>query len=1016
LILRGANAGSNRYAQLGFYTPAGGSSSGLIFVDALNVSLIGGATAGASNGAQIGHGEVNNNPVTPGILVSTLAGAAINVNAVQNITLSAGNNACPVFIGHGAFRLGDGAGANQNGDITVTAGGQITLNTSAGATGNSQASIGHGTHQANDAVLGAGFNATGNIIVRSVGPLTLNTTTAAAGNHSAQIGHFGYISGSHIATAAGDIDISCGDLTFTTGTSFGHSFIGHHAVRTDTITGIAAGTRANYRILVNGNLLMTSNTNLFQAIGYTSSIFLTPVIDANLLLLVNGNLTMTSTFASTLPLAIGFKTSGNNNTTEYIGVGGNISVTANHLTSIETSGDVVVAAGGSVTLTGSSTAGGSRAEIGTDDNTLSQTIIRAKGDVLAINGSVGGAFIGQGTLIGTPGTSSVEVRAGGDIQFAQNYVAIGTGSIFIEADSNFCDGGELWTNPMGTLTALGGQPLPAALQINANLPPLFQTSSTAQIYDQNGAFRVTPPAGTPLRLSTVSGNITLNSADTRADGATLQDLIIGTAAGQTQIDTTSGNIRIFGSVCPLNANPLCPPGPGASEDSFNNITITAIADPWTSGSILVSANNDLTVNDTVHTTGVANCITLRADNEDDGTGVLTINQNLTTNNGEILLDSGFNAPAGTSSILQTLAAVVDSNGGAVTFQSVGNTTISGGVNSVTTDGGAFIAHSQRGDVIIDENVLTTTGAVGGNATVTADLGSITLGTGSGTGGSITSATGNILLTAGTDINIQGQPTSLSSSTGFIHSTAGRNTTVSQQVTKTGAGGDILMISGVSMFIVNTTIAANAAPVTFVVDNAAPNDVRPNVGPGIFSSMGSFVNSGPGQPLRIFTALQQLGAANNQIFVGSLFNGVDPYSAPYNYPTSPIFTDTPYEVWCVYFSDDPNFPYPIPNLGFPFTIFYKPCLQRITVVANTVVSQLLFDLNPPDEWNSEWMHPYYPPYIWKFMIGYDSNIKNFIAPERERYWLSHKHLQLIHQPRVYKTEDQLETLLDKISKK
>jgi len=255
-------------------------------------------------------------------------------------------------------------------------------------------------------------------------------------------------------------------------------------------------------------------------------------------------------------------------------------------------------------------------------------------------------------------------------------------------------------------------------------------------------------------------------------------------------------------------------------------------------------------------------------------------------------------------------------------------------------------------------------------------------------GSFQTDTGSIHLTSGRDINITGDTTTLFSNTGAIRTLSARNTNITRNVF---TSGPILIISGVDTHLDNADITSTSSSVTLVVDNASPFDTRPNIGPGIYI-MGSSINSGPSQPLKIFTALQQVGGSNNQIATNSLFNGVDPYASPYFYPTAPIFKDTLYEVWCVYFSDNSQPPYPGVGLGFPFTIFYKNCQAQIIPPANQVVSEMLFAEAPASDY-LDW-----PDFIapWRFKILYDSKMRMRSSFE-ELYWIQRKKIRFIHLP-------------------
>jgi len=1008
LNLIGSTTGAGtRLAQLGFFTGAVGTSTGAINVNCNSLTMTGGVV---SAGAQIGHGQ----PASIAVTSTPAAGTAtITVVSGSTITMTGGTNSSPAKMGHGSFNMSVGVGCSQHGNISIQCPGNMTMQAVAGGT--SHVIVGHGA--INASVVNAPIaNLQGNITVNVGGNLHMITPLVAGSQCS--IGHYTATQG--VGAFTGNIDILCGnDFFMDRGTLNNHMFVGHFAFGNTNPGGGLGTITGNYRVRVFNDFTMQTQ-GLMIFLGYkqltNASNLGDPLFVGDVELIVGHNLTMNA-LGTQSPARFGtlgvFTENQPSATNVFVAVGNDLTIddeNRNVPLSIESPNNLFLAVQGDIhgaIPAAVPLAQGQIASIGTTSATAGTTFIRTLGSIDARGLNLGdGGGAGAGSLPPAPQARAMDVRAAGDITMGVGFTT-NTGNIFIQADSNF-DVGDLWVVNGGNLTQVAGGALSTPLPINQLAAP-FQASVPAAVLptDGLGAFQVDATdlvnrglAATFLLFqNTTSGNLTINSADTLVNGGIPADLVLGRSANNLDINNSAGNICLSGS----GSNCLTP---SSSTDSHHNIVVNQIAIPFlnTSGFVYMSANNNLTVNpgSPITSSGVNGYITLVADNDDDGGGNLVLLANLSTTNTPIVLDAGFNALGGGSAILQIGTSAITSSGGPVTVQARGDILISGAVNSVSTTGGNFSATSQNGTVQIDENILTTNG----NATVIANRGNITLSSATGTGGSITTQAGNLTLRAGQDINIMGDPTTLSTTTGFIHTTAGANTILTRNVSQAGAiaPNDILMISGLNMQLQNANITSTTSSVTLVVDNAPPNDFRPFIGSGIFiMDSTSRINSGPNTPLRIFTALQQTGASNNQVAVGALLNGQNPFDPTYNYPFAPFLSDTFYEVWCSYFSDDPNFPYPHPNLGNPFTFFYKPCPIPPVVppVANLVVAEMQSDLHPTDEF-LEWPDDNFK--LWQFLLLYDKNApllptSSYRLLSDEFYWMIRRKLRLIHHPYV-----------------
>lgn len=240
-----------------------------------------------------------------------------------------------------------------------------------------------------------------------------------------------------------------------------------------------------------------------------------------------------------------------------------------------------------------------------------------------------------------------------------------------------------------------------------------------------------------------------------------------------------------------------------------------------------------------------------------------------------------------------------------------------------------------------------------------------------TAGTVTTSTGLITMNADFDLNISSL-LSLNAIAGSIHTLAGHDTNLTN-TTITVGGLEILMISGHNLNMTGATIHAIPSYVTLVVDNCFPTP--PLIGPGAFI-MDAASSIDP-ISLRVFTALQSQNVINGTLN-GSL------------YVAGTLYTDTATEHWCQYFSFP--FPYPFANLGIPFTIFYKDCLQQTANQAQIIVTEFLLDLHPYNE---------FPGWMERFWIRYQksSSTNSLILPD-EPFYFRRRNLSILNNPKTW----------------
>lgn len=973
LTLTGANGG--QVAQVGFFAGAGATSTGAIQVSCDALTMTSGAVNGAS--CQIGHGRMN----TPGNNSSTTGAATIDVNVTGDINMSSGTSSQNIVIGHGSSSLGVVAGTTEAGNITVTsATGSLLMNITAGGT--NAVRIGHGcfNNSTIDSISGDIAVSVPNGSITMLGLGTGSNSSITIGHGSAVLVMLTTVS------MTGDIDVSCrGDLTLDmsgTATNFGR-------------IGNSPGSlncplyNQTVRVVSGGNIALTGNLAA-TGIGAFEQVTLPPntTVTSNVEIIAGGNISTNSIGNALCFLGsvhnTGYPVGSTFAGQTFVAAGGNISLLSSSPGAVAAEilgayGSVFTSAGGNITITAGDNV---QSCIGTDNRVAgggATTHIYAQGNIIANNGTNSVAPLGYNSfkLLGAPTSSySVDVRGGGDIQVAASYgpplgaFSTGSGNLFFQADSPFATG-DLWTYSGTTLISVAGgalvSPLPVAL--TSLLSPPIAASSAQIDPDCLGALRVVtapnPLQNNNVHLLTTSGNITVHSAERQVNN-TLQNLIIGPPNGVNNLllSTTSGNIDISCACTALSGTCPC-------IESFNDISIQGAV--TTTGSIFISANNNITTAAAVSSTG-ANPVSLLADLDRSGGGALTLGANVSSAGGPVLVSAGGDSP-NTSSILQNAGAIT-SAGGNITAQA-GNSILFSGTSPVSVNSGTgnISATALIGTINIEENIVSTAGDI--LMTAGADININPAGGTSIAGGSVgTAGAGAITLTAARNIDINGDPTSLVAGNGAILTTAGDDTTVNRNIT---TSGPIVMISGNNMFMNGTSsITSTNSSVTLVVDNDFPNP--PLIGTGFFSmATGTQVNSA--STLRIFTAQQPFN-----MIAGDL-NGPLPGGFP-----GTLFQDTNSEVWCTYYPSNVN--------GTPLTVFYKNCLQEVTEQSMVIVQQFLFDINGLN--NQNW--PYYgfdEYYGWptKFFLVFDE-VDGYEGYPSEPYFQRKKN-SLLLAPKSYR---------------
>ncbi len=882
-------------------------------------------TMGGSGAIQIGHGTLGAASAIPLITI----GANITVNASGNINMTNGpgvNQHCK--IGHGSAQMP--GGANQDGDITVVCGNNLTMT---GVTSGSAATtIGHGPGFSNT-ILPATITLMGNIDLQITNILTMNGF-----NGSTAIGHGSLFTQAHSSLIDGDIRVCCGsDATLTGAALISHRTGGNADAFLPTLDQI----NGDYFISVGGNLSMSNNISgpavLVIAgcrIGFNNNQRL--LLNGIFNLSVCGDLLLSTPFSGS-SIGIGYWSGAATSTTSAnIAIGGSIIGTnLNTGFRIVSQGDMNLSVGNDIALSlGGGTLDGFISSGRTSGVGLipATTRIYAGGDLLL--SSNGAAVMAVGitppfqapTVVPPPPvppavsttTTNIDVRAGGNIQWANTYPTPvpGTipGSISIQAGHSFA-AGEIWNGAPFQLTSVCSQPLAAAFNLGCgNCVQLNMASPAATSIC--GAFTIQGAGGPvgPVNFTTGAGQpLTLTSLCNSCGGSTSALLVGSTAGNNVQFGGAAGNVGplILGGMNSIDIN--------------QNINST--------GSVDIFACHDLDVNPgfTITSNGP---ITLTADVDNSGMGNLNLlGGDIISNNNQIcLLAAPGNFGCNTNNCFSGTADLVL---GAVSSVNL----LSGQINS----GSGPTIINASGNILIDGSAI-----------------------------SVLTTTGTISLTAGENVTINED---IISGSGPITTFSGFDTEVNSSLITTSE--EIRMIAGDNLSLNGTTsITSTGGFVTLIVDEEFPNS--PLIGTGSFTmECLAQINSGASSPVRIFTARQAL----NSICSSAMINGFLVSDPQFGFPAT-LFQDTAHEIWCTYF-DCPS-PYPVFGSGFPFTVFYKDCLQQVTAQAMIVVTQFNVDLHPYNE---------FPGWEERFNVRYEDG-------SHEAYLLRRRNLNIINHPKSW----------------
>lgn len=846
----------------------------------------------------------------------------------------------------------------------------------------------------------APLTGTGNICMRA---------SNAGASRIAQIGRAGILG----EACTGAINVTCNNLSIQTGTDGCSAIVGHGGTASSTNSGnITVNARGTILMLIpggsinaapvighatpttstnqTGNINVTAGQDLImKCIGNTVDGCLighTDLFNDVGMFLVRGDITVR------VGRDIWIDTSQNVNTIR-MGIGHSFFPSQNLF------GNIDVFAGRDLNMIGSTFAGGNTsAYIGlcslvTGRDITSNIHVEACNNInLDPRRSTSFGIGAQNTVTGTV-NGTITVLSGNNINIMPT-LAIGAGVLTTY----------IGYNPTGAVAVITTTTVIAANDIT-----LGGGGGTrgAGIGGQGDVF---VNAGRDIILNAATGRVYIGSDDTVDSHGTV--LI----SGRDMIATSVGvNAASFGRDSALAIGPHPLSMQAAGDIQFTRGYRTTLGSP-----IFIEADTDLSAGE-LWGAGVFTCPGLAGASaavNADGIGAIrraagapilvfqTVSGNITLNSASLARSGGAqNFTLGTDASLITVNGNIQISGSVATdaFQDIF-------MNSPLTTSGSIYVRANR-----NLNVNTAVSSTGGNAVslfagntpapggtltlianVSSTGGNVLVQAGAGrdcfanfnnssvlqTAGTISSTgAGNVSVNADLDITLM-SPASINAVSGNVHTLAGHNTNLTNTtITKTAAGGDLLMISGLDMIMTNSHIVAVPAFVTLVVDNCFP--ISPLIGPGAFIlDATSSINA---SNLRIFTARQ----SQNQISGVLNLNGN-------TFVAGTLFVDTATEHWCQYFSSP--FPYPLSNLGNAplYTIFYKDCLQLVVAQAQIVVVQFLVDLHPYNEFPG-WMESFQLKYQKPAQSQSSSSLTDLA---NESYYLRRRHLNSINQPKTW----------------
>jgi filamentous hemagglutinin family protein len=547
----------------------GGGFSDINVAATGSVTLNGGIGGGGGAYAQIGFGGTFN---------SVGSGGNITVKAGGDVTLNAGaGNEAYAQIGHG----GVGFDGDDGGTILVNAGGNVVLN---GGGGNqTYAQIGHG------GAASTGSNS-GGIIVTVGGSVTLAGGTATASY--AQIGHGGADSST---TNAGNITVAASTgVTLLAGTG-GEAYaqIGQAGYNSSTDPQAFAGNAAVTVTVSNGDVVLTGGSGGSGGLDYAMIGNGDPVtategtVVGDIILTVSGSTTLTST-------SDGVAFIGNDSATgpsigNYILQSGSFVSNGGALEASIAAG----MPGGVVSVT--STGPGALTLAQPIDYTSTHPLVLSASSIV-IGGGIDNADAGSITLSGatvslaqTLATAGGAITVNGNAVLTQNLTLDTTNQGQAPGGATVAISGSLNDAAAGTQSlavTTGGGTFMVAGPIG-NVVPLGSITMTAGLIDLTG------------QIVTQGGDIAFNGPVSFSNGPSIDTTAGGTAAPGAVTFAQGGSFNLNGGTFPLG---------GAFTFANGGFTVTG------TGQLLIGPGTSVTANGPITIGSAGSLVTINGQN------------------------------------------------------------------------------------------------------------------------------------------------------------------------------------------------------------------------------------------------------------------------------------------------------------------------------------------------------------------------------------------------------------------
>ncbi|MBX7065850.1 MAG: filamentous hemagglutinin N-terminal domain-containing protein [Parachlamydiales bacterium] len=603
--------------------------------------------------------------------------------------------------------------------------------------------------------------------------------------------------------------------------------------------------------------------------------------------------------------------------------------------------------------------------------------------------------IRTGSLLLSATTAPVVIQANTniDIQATANIqLQAGNGGVDAEAQIVLLTPGTNTITGSGNLTLLGGLSATSGNAVIANFMGGDLTVNIAgDIQMQSGLSPTDGVAGIAVQngtgsVSVSARDITLNAAA----GAGTSFTVIGTVSGGDAITTVTatGPNGITQNAATNNFATIGSPsgfgGSGVTIVNTTNLTLNAAATGGVIGDAKVfSTNANVTVRasgDIIAHGGIGG-MNNQAGIISDGVGALV---DVSARNISLFGGSGtgslgiIHSRRGALNVAASGDLLIQAGSGLNSGAAVGSATVSGSGNlqvtarNITLIGGS--APFCIAGMLIGNPV--TMGAGNGSSFITA-TGSINMIGGSGATALANISTNGTLLTnaltvrAGSNINMTagtGAEANIFTLGGPISIFAGNDMTMTSgsfesKVYITAGSSELFIQTGRNLSVNSRIQHLGTGDVILVVDANFP---RPLIGPGRFTLGPTSIVTTTTGALRVFTALQPLNS-----ILGTL-NGL-------TFIPGALFVDTTQEIWCTY--------YPSLLGGFPYTIFYKNCLQQLAYQSSVIATASLVDLQPFDAFPGWWE---------RFKLSSALDDMNWDSP----HFITHRHSSFVWLPKSY----------------